>query len=261
MSTLAALQRQFQSHILEGDAALADEIDSTESVSASTRLGIYSDAYRVRLIEALQANYPVLDRLLGADEFARLTQLYLSSHPSRHFSIRWFGHRLAEFLQDYDEYRLRPWLAELANWEWKVTIAFDARAADLLALEDLSTIAPDEWPSLRLRLQPSVQRIGVASNVTEIVKAMASEEAMPAGRAGNERVEWMIWRRDLDVKYRLLSTIEAAALDCVQGGGTFEEMCEVIAEHIETDAVPQHAAQLLRSWIDEQLLEKAIDQG
>jgi hypothetical protein len=258
MSTLASLQRKLQSHILDGDPALEDEIDGTESVSASTRLGIYSDAYRVRLIEALEANYPVLSRLLGTDEFARLTQLYLSSHPSHHFSIRWFGHRLAEFLLEFDEYTPRPWLAELAAWEWKVATAFDARDTEFLLFEDLSNISPEEWPSLRLRLQPSVQRIGVASNAAEIVRAMANDVDLPSGRSGSERVEWLIWRRDLDVKYRMLDAAEAAAIDCVRDSGTFEDMCEAIAAHIESDRVPQHAAQLLRSWIDEQLLEKTL---
>src|SRR5262245_60134591 len=73
MSSIAALERGLQAHILDGDQAIALGIDSSEQVSAATRLKIYSDAYRLRLIEALQANFPIIEQLLGPDEFGRLT--------------------------------------------------------------------------------------------------------------------------------------------------------------------------------------------
>jgi hypothetical protein len=256
MSSLASLQRLLQSHIVDGDQTLAAEIESTDAIPAATRLSIYSDAYRLRLIEALQANYPILDRFMGTDEFVRLTQLYLSSNPSRHFSIRWFGHRLAEFMRDYAEYRQHPWLAELAEWEWKVATAFDASDAELLTLDDLAGLAPDEWPSLYLTLQPSAQRIGVVTNAPVIAKAAGSEQALPHGALCDERVEWLIWRRDLEVQFRSLDGVEACALDCIRNGATFEAMCEKMAEVVDSDEVPLRAVQYLRAWIDEQLLEK-----
>lgn len=255
MSSLASLQRQLQSHVLSGDDTLAAQIESTDAVPASTRLAIYSDAYRLRLIEALQANYPVLDALLGSDEFARLTQLYLSAYPSRHYSIRWFGHRLAGFVRELDEFRAQPWLPEIADWEWKVATAFDATDAALLELDDLATVAPEDWSSLVLTLHPSVQTIAVTTNVAEIVKAAGNEQSLPEGKIGDEGA-WLIWRRDLAVQYRSLDPVEARALNTLATGATFEALCEAMAELMDADEVPQRAAQFLRTWIDEQLLEK-----
>ena len=44
-------------------------VAGTAKVGAPTRLAIYYDAYRLRLIEALDGNYPVLHGWLGDEEF------------------------------------------------------------------------------------------------------------------------------------------------------------------------------------------------
>ncbi len=254
MNTLSTLQRDLQQFIVEGSDSIAAAIDSSQEISAATRLNIYSDAYRLRLIEALQANFPVLEKLFGADPFARLTQLYLSIRPSRHFSIRWFGHELPSFLREFDEYRDRPWLAELAEWEWKVATAFDERDANVLAVDKLATMAPEEWPHLKLFLHPCVQRLRLTTNAAALAKAAGEDQSLPEPKLLDECVEWLIWRQDFVVRFRSLDALEAAALDAVQSGATFGELCEAIAEHMDAESVPLRAATLLRQWIEEQLL-------
>jgi hypothetical protein len=262
MSALATLQRKLQRLIVDGDDVIASAIESSAAIPATTRLRIYSDAYRLRLIEALQANYPALERLVGADRFARLTQLYLSMNPSRHFSIRWFGHELASFLREFDECRDEPWLAELAEWEWKVATAFDASDAESLTASSLADLAPEAWPTLTFALHPSVQRIRLLTNAATIAKAAGADLSLPVPErfepgqldASRHGTPWLIWRQDLVVRFRSLDAMEAAALDAVESGSTFGELCEAIAEYLDADAVPQQAATYLRTWIDERLL-------
>ena len=155
--SLEQLQRHLQAHVLDGSNGIEAEIEGTESVSISTRLATYSDAYRLRLIEALESNYPLLAELLGADEFATLGRRYIDNYPSQRYSIRWFGHRLFKFLRvSYDN---QPWLADLARWEWATAHAFDAADATLLTWNDLAVLVPDAWASLSLRAIPSMTRV------------------------------------------------------------------------------------------------------
>jgi hypothetical protein len=256
MSHLAQLQRDLQAHVINGEPAIADAIDSSVEIPAATRLGIYSDAYRLRLIEALQANNPLLAQLVGDHAFSRLTQLYLAVYPSRHYSIRWFGHRLAGFLSQYPDYSKQPWLAELARWEWKIATAFDAQDATTLAAEQLASIAPDAWPELRFTFHPSVQRIALTTNVVAIATAAADNLSLPRP-ATQGRTEWLIWRQNLEVQYRSLDTVEAAAIDAVIGGATFGELCETLAARGEDeDQVPLVAAGMLKRWIVDQCLSE-----
>jgi hypothetical protein len=253
MSRLAQLQSALQAHIIDGDLRVTDSIDSSAEIPAATRLQIYSDAYRLRLIEALQANYPLLAQLIGDDAFARLTQLYLVLHPSRHYSIRWFGHRLAQFLGEYPDYCDQPGLVEMARWEWKIAIAFDASDAVSLTEQDLASLAPEEWPQLKFSVHPSMQRIALMTNAVAIVRAANGGESLPPVTIAPQ-TEWLIWRQELSVQYRSLSAIEAAALDAVAAGASFSEMCEAIAQYVAADDVPLQAATFLKQWIAGQYL-------
>lgn len=254
MSNLARLQRDLQAHVIEGEDAIASAIDSTNDIPAATRLKIYFDAYRLRLIEALEANFPVLAKWLGEEQFSRMTQEYLANHPSRHFSIRWFGHRLPEFLRAFTDYRDQPWLAELAEWEWKISTAFDAADDTPLSAEDIAQVAPDAWADLRFALHPSVQRISLTTNVVAAMKAHAGDEAFPSPALLDSHGEWLIWRQDLTVQYRSLDAVETAALDAIAAGATFGEMCETIARLSDDESAPLRAATFLKAWLGDQLL-------
>ena len=80
MSTLAQLQRDLQHHVLTGDATIADAVNGTAAVPAATRLGVYSNAYRIRLADALGDNMPHLRELLGEDEFGAVAARYIDTH-------------------------------------------------------------------------------------------------------------------------------------------------------------------------------------
>jgi hypothetical protein len=256
--SLAQLQRSLQAHIVDGEGEIASAIESSVAVPAATRLQIYSDAYRLRLIEALAANFPVLAHAQGDEAFARLAQEYLAVFPSCHYSIRWFGHRLAEFLSEYPDYRPITWLHELAAWEWKIATAFDAADASAVTIDHLATIAPEAWPELRLMFHPSVQRISLNTSIVALVKAAASNAPLPALEKLGKRSEWLIWRAELVVQYRSLDTPEAAAIDAAMSGANFEALCATIGEHVDTDRVPLQAASYLKQWISEQCIVSAM---
>lgn len=61
-------------------------------------IGAYRFAYGARLTEALQDNHEILARAMGDESFAALAEAYREAHPPTEPSIRWFGHRLAEFM-------------------------------------------------------------------------------------------------------------------------------------------------------------------
>lgn len=251
-----ALQRALQAHIVNGDAVIAGLIDN-DGVPAETRLKIYADAYRLRLIDALQANYPALAKLMGEGAFARLAQLYLSVHPSQHYSIRWFGHRLADFLREYPEYR-DPRLTELAAFEWSIAAAFDAADAMPIAIESLATVAPESWPTLRFEFHPSVQRQSLTTNAVAVIKAVDDTIEIPESALSH--TQWLIWRQQLTPQYRSLNALEAVALDAALQGKNFGVLCETLAEHMDADSVPLTAAGFLKQWIvDECIVALDLD--
>src|SRR5580692_8263464 len=115
---LRQLQRELQSHLLGEPSSIDQAIAEAPPLSVADRLGIYRNAYRVRLIEALDDTYPVLHALLGDEVFVALREEFVSAHPSVHRSIRWYGSEVAEFLRRQPPYAEQPIFAELALLEW-----------------------------------------------------------------------------------------------------------------------------------------------
>ena len=69
MARLESIENDFQDFLLTGSAGIEKRVVGTERVPIATRLAIYGDAYRSRLIEALQAHYPALLALIGEEKF------------------------------------------------------------------------------------------------------------------------------------------------------------------------------------------------
>ena len=79
MSHLAKLQADFQAYLMDDvkGAAFKKQIIDDKKVGVKTRLGIYYDAYRLRIIEALASAYPNLKKLLGDDLFDSTARTYI----------------------------------------------------------------------------------------------------------------------------------------------------------------------------------------
>jgi hypothetical protein len=252
LSALAGLQRDLQRHVLSGDPAIAGAVNGTPAVPASTRLAVYANAYRVRLAEALGANVPQLQQFLGVEEFGAVASRYIDEYPSQFASIRWFGDRLAQMLEQ--SHAAQPWLAELARWEWALAASFDAQDSRAVGIECLASVAPDAWSDLQLEFHPSVQYLELATNAQALFKALSEEQPPPPPAILERPQPWLLWRQDLKTQYRSVEPAEAAALAVVRAGGTFGTMCEALCEWHDAEEVPLLAAGMLKRWLVEPLL-------
>lgn len=255
MSTLRELQRSFQRHVLSGDPEVAAHVEQTRRISASTRLDVYSEGYRIRLRDALAATFPRLQEVLGAEAFDALARRYIDSHASRFASIRWFGDQLAAALREWRTEE--PWLSELAEWEWALAAAFDAADAPALSADALSGVTPEEWPELRFEFHPSLQRLRLHTNAPTLYKELAESTLPSEPNLLDEPRRWILWRQDLKTRYRSLEPSDAATLDAMVEGGSFAALCELLCEWNTLEDVPLRAASLLKGWFADGLIVAA----
>jgi hypothetical protein len=249
MSALARVQREFLDYLLRGATAVEAHVVGTARVSVAARLGIYADAYRSRLAEALESNYPVLAKLLGEADFAALAADYIAAHDSPYFSIRYYGDALAKFLATREHYAAAPVLAELAQWEWAMTAVFDAADVPPLDADALARIPPPQWAQLRFRWHPSVQRLALSWNVPQLWRALSAEGERPTMTLAAAPVQWLLWRENLTTYFRSLPQTEVSMLDAARSGWPFGELCALLCEELGESEAPAQAAALLRGWI------------
>jgi hypothetical protein len=247
MTDLAKMQAGFQAYLLDSTtgAAFKSQIVDDAKIGISKRLSIYSDAYRLRIIEALGTAYPYLKALLGDDLFAKTATQYIAAYPSTYRNMRWVGGQMAAHLQQtLPQY---PVAAEMATFEWALSLAFDATEVPNMQLQELANIPPENWAELRFELQPCIQLCNFSCNTVAVWQALNNQETPP--KVTQQSTHWLIWRQDLDAHFRSLSDDEFKALQQVQRGKNFGDLCEQLATTHQEQA-GQQAAQFLVGWIE-----------
>jgi hypothetical protein len=257
VASLEQVQQDFQSYLLTGEGEITRHVRGTERVPAATRLAIYRDGYSARLIEALGTGYPALARLLGESDFEELGSAYVKAHDSRFFSIRHYGHALAELLATDARYAAAPALSELARWEWVMGEVFDAADGAPIEASALAQVPPEQWARLRFTWHPAIRRLQLLWNVPQLWSAATGGTEPPAVSLQSEPVQWLLWRRELRTYFRSLPTAEAAALDAARAGSPFGELCVLLCQHVEEAQAPAQAASFLRRWLADGLLVAA----
>ncbi|MEA3275452.1 MAG: DNA-binding domain-containing protein [Pseudomonadota bacterium] len=256
MSDLRRLQGDFLDALLRGGESFQARIVDAGPLDAGQRLGIYSNAYRARLIDALSDAYPSLHTLLGDEGFQTLGMAYIDARPSHHFSIRWFGDGLSAYLAKSLDYADIPVLAEMAAFEWALRDAFDAADRPTIGREDLQRIGPDDWADVSFRLHPSVRRLNLSWNVPQLWNAI-DQGARPIKPEKNDYpIGWAIWRRGLQTFFRSLDVDEAWALDIAGEGKCFGDICAGLPEWVDELNAPQRAAGLIARWVEDALISE-----
>ena len=254
LNQLKALQTQMLSWLQEGNTDIRQAVTGTDRVSADIRLDIYANAYRFRLVEALQETFPALHTLMGDEDFFALGHNYLNHNPSQHFSLRYFGHQLNRFLSEQSTYKEQPVLAEMAQFEWLLREAFDAADIETLSLENLQDISPEHWPEVKFSLHPSLQRIDLNHNVPQLWQAIEQQQPAIEIIQNEYPLAWCIWRKELRTFYRSMDVDEAWAMDAVRSGDSFSEICAGICEWVDEQNAAARVAGFIQSWIQEQFV-------
>lgn len=245
MSKLAQLQADFQNCIIHEDHTMfkAQVVDD-EKVGAEKRLRIYANAYRLRIIEALSTAYPKLHVLLGDDMFHATARQYIDQYPSAYRNMRWVGDKMEEHLLNM--LPQHPIAAELSRFEWALGLAFDAENAPVVTVKDLAAIPPEAWGGLTFVLHPAVQLLDLQWNVIQVWQALDAEETPVPEK---QDAPCLVWRTDLNSHYRSLGAQEFEALQKIESGASFGDLCENL--HVAVgDAAAQQAAQYLASWLE-----------
>jgi hypothetical protein len=255
VNDFSSLEHDFQSYLLSGQMDIAQSVIETETVSAQTRLNIYRNAYQTRLVKALASNFSCLKAYLGEETFEQMSLSYIESHPSNYRSIRWYGDELSSFLNNYYDSEFYC-LAELAHFEWNMTLAFDAADAPVVQLAQMAAIPSESWGSMQLTGHPSLKRMNFLWNVVSIWEAITNNQTPIDSLKNPNEISWMLWRKDYMNRFYSLDQDEAWAIDSMLNKLTFGELCEGLCQWHNEDTVGMKAATLLKNWIQAGLISE-----
>ena len=159
---LSDFQRAFAAALFEpGGQGARTVSDPTGSPIASLlrqpAFAIYRNSVRKACIDALEANYPAVAKLVGSDWFRASAAVYVADAPPRDARLMHYGADFAGFLARFEpamalEYL--PGVARLDRFWTEAHIAADAEALDGAAL---ATLTPEQLGTAVLTPHPAAR--------------------------------------------------------------------------------------------------------
>jgi len=157
----------------------------TSPPPADRALRIHHDTWFFGLIDVLRGAYPVTEAMVGSEAFKALCRDYIRRHPLGTPCLNAYGDRLTTFLRNHDP----AWLADLAAFEWALSLAHHADDAASCSFEDL--LAPDGVCALH----PSVQVLWLDYDVMRL-HAESNDPPPPLAQSvliGRTPADTVIW--------------------------------------------------------------------
>jgi hypothetical protein len=156
---LGALQAEFLRKVFDGGETLVESVVEPDGLTAAKRLDIYRNNVFSNYRGALEAVYPAISRLVGAEFFRHAADRYSQRFPSASGDIHHFGGKFAALLADMPNLADYPYLPDTARLEWLVHEVFHAADHPPFDLRRLQQIDPDEYANLKFKLNPAARLI------------------------------------------------------------------------------------------------------
>ncbi len=235
-------------------------IKPNHRLTSVERLEIYSRSYWFRLLDSLYEDFPGLRAVVGQRAFHRLSRAYLAECPSRSFTLRNLGSRLADWMERNPRYLGRRALSlDMARLEWAHIEAFDNAGEKVLGPEDLLELGP----TFRAGLQPYVRLLTLAYPVDDLriqVNRMSDERGAASNAALKrkhrnltsrvsskpERIFLAVHRLNFTVYYRRLAEQEYRLLSALRDGQPIGRAIRVAFENSSASIGEQRS--MLETW-------------
>lgn len=254
-ATLRAVQDDMLSRILA-----TDEPERTPGLfldppqgTIEARWHLYAHGYVARIAEAIENDYPALNRVLGARALRSLTARYVARFPPRSHDLGRVGDRLPGFLEDDALTQELPFLPDLARLEWAVAEAFVAADRQDLRWEDLAregSEAVAEWP-LRIRL--GATRVRSAWPIHDLWLCRDRPDGEVDVALEGRPCSVLVSRRGLDVICRPVAPLEERVLDLAAHGGRLADLVD------DTDESAADLVAAFRVLVEDAVFARAVD--
>lgn len=247
------LHSLLQNSMLTLEPLIDPYLNAPPKGSIADRVAIYTDGFYSRLEETLTNDYSTLAAVMGENKFSKMCRNYMEVYPSYSYSLNFFGQNLSLFLTQALPFNKKPYLAEIASFEWAEYQSIIAGDRDLLSASDLHSLPVTQWPEMKFYLHPSCKILPMQWNSLSLIKATRANLFIPSPKKLKAPQSVMVWRRQREVRYRRLDHLELIMLNAINQQASFKEICDYLGNEMPEDKVAPYLVKELYAWLQEQL--------
>lgn len=210
---LAELQAAYRGYLISGDSAPLAPAIVADSFDGPERLAIYRNNFLISLGEALKANFPVTLQLLGKEFFEQAARRFVLSHPPQRPCLFEYGAGFADHLRDLPQLKTRPYIIDMARFEFARAAAYNAPVEPAVTPETLVGLSPEQLEALPIRRARHAQIVAVRAPVLALWQAhQAAEPDFAAIDMTPRSYALLVCRPDQTLMYQELDLSASAFL-------------------------------------------------
>ncbi|PHY18268.1 DNA-binding domain-containing protein [Caulobacter sp. BP25] len=223
MPELLAFQDAFVAAIGGQRAALSPWLDDTDHPG----LTVYRNTIAKGCVDALAANFPTVQSMVGEDWFRAAAALFAREAPPTSAALLDYGAAFPAWLERFPPAAELPYLAGIAHLDRLWTEALFEAEAPVLDAETLSRLAPEGLADTQLALHPSVRFAAFEAGLPSLWRA-ARDGAEDLDLSETPETLLLV-RRGQATACRVVGLAETAFLRACRDGLTAGEAAQAAA--------------------------------
>ncbi len=151
--------RAFAPALLDPDLEVPAGIVDPDGRPAPKRFSVYRNNVVKSLMEAIAETYPALKQIIGDENFATLSRIFISTHPPSSPMMQAYGEGFPDFISQFNPLQHSPFLVDLAQVEKSWIAAYHAADTKCMEGADLGNIPADDLMDTRFIAHPATSVI------------------------------------------------------------------------------------------------------
>ncbi|MHA6262709.1 HvfC/BufC N-terminal domain-containing protein [Arenibacterium sp. CAU 1754] len=221
-------QTEFTLSLLDPKRPVPEGLSDGAAHPAGRRFNVYRNNVAVSLTEALETGFPVITRLLGAENMKGLAGLFLRAHPPKSPLMMHYGDAFPDFLAGLEQLSHLGYLADVARLELALRRSYHAADATPVDPDALGALSPEELINCQVELAPSVELL-CSDWPVHAIWLFNRQDGVPKPQPGGQDV--LITRAEFDPEPQLLPPGGATWISALSRGATIGEALDAALEH------------------------------
>ena len=186
-------------------------------LTAQPAFAIYRNTVMKACVDALQANFPAVVRLVGSDWFRAAAALYVAAQPPKDARLLRYGDGFPDFLTTFEPARELPYLADVARLDRSWT-QVHAEAEAATSLDVFASLSPGALGETCIAPHPAARWHWFADQPAYSIWSRNRSDCADAGDIPWQGEGALLTRQEGVVTWRAASPADCAFLDACIGG-------------------------------------------
>jgi hypothetical protein len=153
-------QSSFAAALLLPNTVMPSGLTDPQGRPCPARFDVYRNNVAASLTKVLQAAFPVVEKLVGAEFFQAMAVEFLRIHPPKTRLMMLYGEEFSAFLAGFSPVAHLPYLPDVARLEQAIRESYHSADTVPIAADALARLSPEDFFGIRLTLAPSLRLIG-----------------------------------------------------------------------------------------------------